>query len=193
MDMKNQRDLAFRRFAFSFIDTFMDTIRYLIPNIFSRKGVFIFNEEDVSLSSLLVGMHRLIAAVSDLDDLYSRKYFGGNESFKPQNIDIESVLKKIDMSIILVSEDYRINQDIRDRIVSYLEATKVDLSSGTPSWKKIIGALVIVSTILSGFADAPEALDNIQNAISEILGKSINEQSPNLIPKHNPIPKITKT
>ncbi|WP_430470528.1 hypothetical protein [Thalassospira lucentensis] len=193
MDMKNQRKLAVRRFAFSFFDVCMDALSYVIPNMLFKKGGFIFNEEDVSLSSVLVGMHRLIAAVSELDDLYLKKRFGSNESFKPQNINIENVLNNIDGSIIIVSEDYRINKDIRDRVVSYLEDAKVELSSDSPSWKKIIGTLVIVSTILSGVAAAPEAFDNIQNAIFEILGKSINGQSPNLAPEHNPIPRITKT
>jgi hypothetical protein len=51
------------------------------------------------------------------------------------------------------------------------------LNSQRPSWSKIVGALIIASTILGGastitggLADAPDAFQNVNKAIEYILG-----------------------
>ena len=53
---------------------------------------------------------------------------------------------------------------------------------------------MIVSTILGGLAVAPQAIDNIQKAVTEILGTSIEKEYPHNVPKDQPdMPKLIMT
>ena len=52
----------------------------------------------------------------------------------------------------------------------------------TPSWSKIVGALVIVAAITSGMADAPNAAKNIKDAIEYILGTSVEKPLQKYLP-----------
>jgi hypothetical protein len=63
-------------------------------------------------------------------------------------------------------------------LLETLDNTKVELAKINPSWKKIVGALVIVATLLGGLADTPQAYENVSKAIQYILGASVEHHLP---------------
>lgn len=60
--------------------------------------------------------------------------------------------------------------------------------------EKIVGGLVIVSTILGGLAVAPQAIENVQKSVHEILGTSIEKTYPHSVPENQKdTPKLIMT
>jgi hypothetical protein len=73
------------------------------------------------------------------------------------------------------------------------EDIRVELAADKPGWRKVVGALVIVSTILGGLAVAPQAIENVQKAITEILGTSIDKSYPRHPSPNDDMPKLILT
>ncbi|MGL5004135.1 MAG: hypothetical protein ACRDAM_14445, partial [Casimicrobium sp.] len=96
-----------------------------------------------------------------------------DEIFKPSNLKADSVLDLIDHAIAEIQSATSISPTERKRIEGYLHEAKKQASSTSPSWPKIVGALVIVAAVTSGIADAPNATKNIKEAIEYILGTSV--------------------
>lgn len=62
-----------------------------------------------------------------------------------------------------------------------MESAKEELTKPDPSWKIIIGALVVVAALTSGVADASQAFENVNSAINYILKHSdVPHQAPQL-------------
>ena len=68
---------------------------------------------------------------------------------------------------------------------SYLLEAKKEALSASPSWSKIVGALVIVAAVTSGLADAPGAAKTIKDAIEYVLGTSVIKPLQNYLPAPN--------
>lgn len=66
-------------------------------------------------------------------------------------------------------EKSSVGEPFRKLLNKYISQAELELSTDRPTWTRIIGALVIVSTLLSGVADLEEAYTNIRRAISYIL------------------------
>lgn len=70
----------------------------------------------------------------------------------------------------------------KENLLAHLTQTKNELAGEDIPWKKIIGALIVAATLLSGLADAPQAFENVNNAIQHILGTSIEKLLPPALP-----------
>ncbi len=94
----------------------------------------------------------------------------------------ENLSNLIDDSIDIIKISSDVGPETSGKLIEYLHDIKAELVSKTPKWRKIIGALVILSTILCGVAAAPQAIENVNKAINEILGTSIEKAYPNQLP-----------
>jgi len=157
------------------------------------RGIF-FTDFDVSLSEILVGLSRLIPLTEEVLQAYNKKKLGDDEVFKPANIDIDSIHLYVQNTIGIVKENPGLGPDTKEKLLEYLEDIRLELAKETPKWKTIVGALVIVSTILGGLAVAPQAIENIQNAVTEILGTSIEKRYPHSVPeRETALPNLIMT
>ena len=101
-----------------------------------------------------------------------QRHQSDDEIFKPSNVDIDRVLDYIDQALSYIKKEMP-NHDYTVHITLYLESTKRELIDERPSWKNVVGTLVIVATILGGVAAAPEAYRNVKAALDHILGTSV--------------------
>lgn len=116
--------------------------------------------------------------IESLHDSVWEKNIRDEDFFKPSNVDIERVNELIESALEFLQSDTFTPKPVKKEISEALGSARLELTQKIPNWRKIIGALVIASTILSGVASAPEALEVIQNAIKEILGTSIENVAP---------------
>ncbi len=190
-EKRKEREVVLRRVASTMADTVFGIIKsFGMISISPSKGLF-FDESDVSLSKILVGLNRLIPLAEDVVEKYTAKQRTNNEVFKPANINIDNINIYINDTLNIISSSGNLGSETKEKLIEYLEDIRTELAVDTPKWKNIVGGLVIVSAILSGLADAPQAIDNIQKAITEILGTSIEKQYPHNILAHNSeIPKL---
>lgn len=195
-ELRRERDVAVRKVATTTLDIFSALSASLLKvNAFNvNRRELSFNNFDISLSKILVGLNRLIQLTEEVEEIYLAKTLGDDEVFKPANINIDSINIYIENTLNIVTSSAEIGPETKTRLTEYLEDIRLELSQKTPKWKKIVGGLVIVSTILGGLAVAPQAIDNVQNAVQEILGTSIEKQYPHSVPKDKKdTPKLIMT
>ena len=92
---------------------------------------------------------------------------------KQSNLDCQKISIEIDTAITVLKSEQGLRPQEREKLIEYLREAKDELSKNDVSWRKVIGALVIASTLLGGIAIAPQAAENIGNAINYILGTSL--------------------
>ena len=111
-----------------------------------------------------------------------------SEAFKPSGVNAEEVKLSVDRALEVISQSEEIDPNTKQKLQEFLLEANAELASDTPSWRKIVGALVIVSTILGGLAVAPEALANVNSAVRYILGTSVEilEKKPKEAPAFLP-------
>lgn len=144
----------------------------------NRQNVFASIEQKISVRQTLVQLERTISLIESLHDSVWEKNIRDEDFFKPSNVDIERVNELIESALEFLQSDTFTPKPVKKEISEALGSARLELTQKIPNWRKIIGALVIASTILSGVASAPEALEVIQNAIKEILGTSIENVAP---------------
>lgn len=144
----------------------------------NRQNVFASIEQKISVRQTLVQLERTISLIESLHDFVWEKNIRDEDFFKPSNVDIERVNELIESALEFLQSDTFTPKPVKKEISEALGSARLELTQKIPNWRKIIGALVIASTILSGVASAPEALEVIQNAIKEILGTSIENVAP---------------
>jgi hypothetical protein len=135
--------------------------------------------------TILVALHRLTPLVKHAYDSYLANFRGDDEIFKPSNIDKTVVIDYLNNAIEIVRAA-AIPPAHKDKLLSYLNQTKQNLAEKEVPWKNVIGALVVVATLLTGIAEAPHAYENVLNAIQYILGISIEKLSPLFLPAPPP-------
>ncbi|MCG7861598.1 MAG: hypothetical protein JAZ18_04305 [Candidatus Thiodiazotropha endolucinida] len=173
--------VAIHRTANSFYDALLVAVNQVLKTgIKPNRGLYFSNQ--TSLSEVLVGFNRLIPLAEDALIRYQLKKSQDSESFKPSNINIDSVNIYISNSINVISSSGEIGPETKEKLIEYLDDIRAELAKDTPKWRKVVGGLVIVSTILGGLAVAPQAIENVQKAVTEILGTSIEKE----YPKHAP-------
>ena len=152
------------------------------------------DEGQIPIRRMLVDVERVIPLVQELSRTAWRKSFGDDETFKPSNINIERVNLSIEKAIISIDSSVNINAETKLKLSQYLTEAKTELIKEQPAWKKIVGALVIVSAILGGLAAAPEAYKSVNEAIQIVLGSSIDhvvpksKTGPTFLQKADPTP-----
>src|SRR5690606_10744411 len=146
------------------------------------KSKGLFSEEAVSLSKTIINLGRLRGIVAILLEHMSQREASDDEVFKPSNIKPDRVIDLIDAALIEVEHLTSISPSERARIEGYLQEAKKEALVSSPSWSKIVGALVIVAAITSGMADAPNAAKNLKDAIEYILGTSVEKPLQRYLP-----------
>lgn len=177
-------------FGSELINSLLFQLPYISNLIRKRK---LFSEEVIPIQKLIVALGRLNHLVSISQDTYIRQWSRDSDVFKPANLDNEKIITLIEAAINEVESLSPLSKDDKRQLIEYLYKAKSEFSEKSPSWSKIIGALVIAAAITSGIADAPGAFKNIDTAIQYILGTSIEKHIPKLVPLlmlKNPEPEI---
>lgn len=170
------------------IRTLVGKFVYSFPafaNIFPKQQR-LFSEEAVSIQRILVALGRLKNLVKMANETYIRRWSHDSDIFKPSNLDEEIILQHIETAITEIERDSVLPNEEKKQLIEYLNKAKSELSEDRPSWNKIIGALVIVATIIGGIAMVPQAYENIDAAIKYILGTSVRWHIPKSIPLLEP-------
>ena len=108
----------------------------------------VFADSELPIQEILVALHRLISLVRRTHSLYLERGRVDDEIFKPSNIDRALVISYIEAAIVNI-QGAPLAADEKAKLLEYLEHTKVELVDKDASWKKIVGALVIVATLLN--------------------------------------------
>lgn len=151
-----------------------------VSRLFQSKSLF--RAEDVSLQRTIVNLGRLRGIVVVAKELVSWRTYGDDEVLKPSNISTDRVSDLIDSALREIEQITSLSPAQRERVVEYLREAKNEVSSKRPSWSKVIGAVVIAATVVSGIADAPVAKKLLQDTIEYILGTSVEKPLENFIP-----------
>lgn len=151
-----------------------------ISRVVKSKGLF--GEEPVSLHKTIINLGRLRGLTNICWELLSNQENLDDEVFKPSNVKTDRVLDLIDGALAELEHLASISPTERARIEGYLQETRKEVLSPSPSWSKIVGALVIVAAITSGIADAPNAAKSIKDAIEYILGTSVEKPLQKYLP-----------
>lgn len=161
----------------------INSILFQLPYI---SGIFkhrqLFFKEQISIQKILVSLTRLNSLVKRLEKISRRASDLDDEIFKPSKIDSGVLLEKLDGAITALRNTSTIASVDKDRLIEYITASKLEISGDKPNWNKAVGALVIVAALLGGVAAAPQAYDNVAQAIQHILGVSIEKHIPNMLP-----------
>ena len=162
-----------------------------------RESSDLFANNDVSLEAVLSAISRIKSLIKIVGSDMETRFNNDDEIFKPSNISSTKISVEIDAAISILQSDSSLGMQERDRLIDYLQEAKGELSKKEPSWRKVVGALVIASTLLGGAAVAPQAAENINTAINYILGTSIvsNESEQLKLPeyKEGHTPKLPTT
>lgn len=127
---------------------------------------------------MIIEIDRLLPLLLRLEGLHYSRTSNDEEIFKPSNVNIVDIRVFIDKAIISIERNQDIDAATRKKLDEYLSEAKAELGKDNPAWKKLVGALVIVSAILGGIAIAPEALANVNSAVKYILGTSVESTMP---------------
>jgi Na+/melibiose symporter-like transporter len=142
---------------------------------FTRKHRVFTDSVEIPLPSIIVALGRIKSMAIDIREQFSRKKHMDDNAFKPSNIDLDFVNDALQAAVGAMSSSTGVGPEIKDTIIKYIESVRAEIVSETPNWKKIVGALVIISAIIQGIAAAPEAGENIKKALNCILGSSIEK------------------
>lgn len=179
-------------YAESISNVLREITRLYIGNI-GKKSPFLLGQSQIDIKGILIDIERISPMLTTVrNEMYARVK-SDFETFKPSNISIENVNVFIQDALTIVSETDSIPLETKENVEEYLKDIKAELAQDAPAWKKVVGALVIVSAILSGLAVAPDALENVRGALDEILGTSIDEISPKPEDQPSQLPNFTVT
>ena len=178
-----QFDLAKRQRILSPLLKFLRSISFKFSFVkFASKDSMQFDDEIIPINKVLAALFRLESLLTSLYEVTYDRIKSDDEIFKPSNIDQNFVCEQIEAAISDIEISENIGKPEKARLIIYLNEAKVELIKDPPSWKKVVGALVIIATILSGIANAPKAIDNVNSALKHILGNSVERQLPNFLP-----------
>ncbi|MES9987911.1 MAG: hypothetical protein ABW077_08345 [Candidatus Thiodiazotropha endolucinida] len=142
--------------------------------IFRRRFTSdLFSNDGISMEGVLSAITRIKSLLTLISQDIKERRQSDNEIFKPSNINITQVTIEIDSAMTNINEAIGFSNEERAKLIDYLEEAKAELARKDPAWRKVIGALVICATLLGGAAVAPQAAENVNKAITYILGTSI--------------------
>lgn len=157
------------------IAAFNQVLLYLpyLSRLAQSKGLF--GDAPVSLQRTIINLERLRGIVGIFYEYMSNAELSDDEVFKPSNVRPDKVVDLIDAALHQIESSTTLSSKELERIRGYLQEAKREVASASPSWSKIIGALVVVAAVTSGIADAPNAAKTVRDAIEYILGTSIQQ------------------
>lgn len=133
----------------------------------------LFSNNDISMENVLAAITRIKSLTVLISNDLKDKFVNDDEIFKPSNINITQISVEIDTAIEDVKQSNKLSSEQQSNLIEYLVEAKVELAQKETSWRKVVGALVIASALLGGVAVAPQAAENINKAISYILGNAV--------------------
>lgn len=139
------------------------------------KSIF---KEFISIQDIIIDLDKLGELIQFSIDIYARHYRGDDEIFKPSNVDGKKVIQHIDEAINIIERRIPLTKEKGGALLVYLFEVKAEMSREQPSWRKIVGALVIATAIISGISDASQAYNNIKSALDHIMGSSVVRDIP---------------
>jgi len=145
-------------------------IRLIFQKKFSSD---LFSSSEISMEGVLSAITRIKSLLIFISNELKERHESDDEIFKPSNINITNITVEIDAAITNINQADGLKGEEREKLIEYLGEEKAELTKKVPSWRKVVGALVISATLLGGAAVAPQAADNINKAITYILGTSI--------------------
>jgi len=179
-NIRIQFDLAKRQRIASSMIRFLRSLAKLIKTDFDYSMQF--NDESISINKIIASLLRVESLLTSLHTVAWERIRGDDEIFKPSNVETDFIYEQIEAAVQEIENSEKLGKAEKARLIIYLKETKLELSKDPPSWKKIVGALIIISAILSGISDAPKAIENVNSAIKHILGTAVERQIPNLLP-----------
>jgi len=135
-------------------------------------------KEFASIQDIVVVLDKLRELIRFSSDVSARHFNGDNEIFKPSNVDGQKVIQHIDQAIGLIEQSLPLTNEKKEALLDYLFEVKKEMAKSMPSWRKVVGALVIAATITSGMSDVSQAYGNIKSALDHIMGFSVVRNVP---------------
>lgn len=129
-----------------------------------------------SISKTLISITHLSSLIKRLEKLFENMKKIDDEIFKPSNVDSDILSNYLNEAIESINENNFINTMHKVHLINYIKSAQTEIIQDETNWKKTVGVLVIVSALLSGMADAPDAYENVSKAIQYIMGSSIDKQ-----------------
>ncbi|WP_157379188.1 hypothetical protein [Burkholderia ubonensis] len=161
----------------------VNQVALYLPYISRRvKSKGIFGDEPVSLQKVILQLGSLRASVSIFGEITVGRHLQDSDLFKPSNINTDRITNLIEAALTSVGQLPSITPEEREKIEGYLNEAKQEALSPSPSWSKIVGALMIVATIVSGLGEAENAAKNVRDAIEYILGTSVRQPREHQLP-----------
>jgi hypothetical protein len=159
------------------MDVVARMLRFVVTQFGIRRQENVFARNELPVQQVLTVLHRTIPLLKRLENEYWRQKASDDKLYIPSNLDQTVVIEFIEAAILDV-RGARLNSEDRKIFLAHLESVKAELISKNASWRNVVGALVIISTLLSGLSDSPKALENVSNAIQYILGTSVRKSEP---------------
>jgi len=129
-----------------------------------------FTKAAIDLEELISDIDILKGKVREMRELFIDRVISESETFKPENINEDEVQAHLERAIELLEAEGDMPEALRKQLLANLRAAHADAAKPRPPWPSIIGTLVIVSTILSGLADTPQAYSNVKQSLDHIMG-----------------------
>lgn len=148
----------------------------------SSSAKSLFDESQVSLHAAIINLEKVRALCRRASSLLRAKEESDDEVFKPSNVRSDRVVELIDAALTQIQESTSLAPEETERLEAYLSEARSEALSDTPSWSKVVGALVIVAAVTSGLADAPGAAKTVRDAIEYILGTSVQKSLQKYLP-----------
>ncbi|EPJ56336.1 MAG: hypothetical protein OFPI_00030 [Osedax symbiont Rs2] len=143
----------------------------IVNMLFRRKSSSdLFASDTTSVEVLLSVISEIKTVLMVISDDIKTEEEIDIEYFKPTNIDIEQVNNFVKEAEVMIKTSNKIPEETKKMLQVYLNTVITEIAKQKPGWRKIIGGIVIVSTILSGIAATPQAVDSLDKAVSVILG-----------------------
>ena len=161
--------------------TWRDAIfrRYSEPSLFGGKDINVR-----SVLNRLIELNSLILSIRE----YARYDFDVSivdEYCNTDNIDKDALLSQIETAINEIQDADGVSNTVKNYLTGHLEVAKRELGKPFIAWRKIVGALVIGSTLINEIADIPKLEQNVQIAIQYIIEPSVKQ---NVRSSRRPIP-----
>jgi len=110
-------------------------------------------------------LERLITILKKLENIWEERRNAEESTFPGGTVNITVVLELLDRAVDQV-RSAPINEQLKRQLAYHVVEVAQELKKSRPSWAKIIGGLVIASTLIGGVANAPQAANNLRVAAS---------------------------
>jgi len=124
--------------------------------------------DTLSLGKTYGPLDQLITLLKQLDQAVREPAVYDDAIFAPSRLNVTFVVNLLDQA----SGELRgslIEEESKRQLLAYIEEARRELKRPRPSWGKVIGALVITATLISGTADLPKAVETLQEAVRYIM------------------------